>query len=125
MSAVNLGTGVIVRRSPDIPVIHGVTTTLTCTNDAGNADLIEWLTGSGIVLASAMSVHKLELFMTLESLLLHGENFTCHILRNNRCFTNLLSVNFNGKFNFIIPVLLFIVLVSLLLLKHDISHLIL
>ena len=107
MSAVNL-TGVTVRRSPDIPVIHGVNTTLTCTNDAGNTDLIEWLTGSGIILASAMSVHTLELFMTYESLLIHGENFTCHVLRNNRCFTQILSVNFNGKFNCIIPLLLLI-----------------
>ena len=95
---INLLTGVIVRISPDIPVINGVNTTLTCTDDAGNADLIEWLTDSGIILASTMSEESLELFMTPESLLIHGENFTCHVLRNNSSCTQPISVNFNGKF---------------------------
>ena len=94
-------------RNSDIPVIHGVTTTLTCSSDAGNADLIKWLTGSEIILASAMFVHTLDLILTPESLLLHGENFTCHILRNNICLIKLLSVNFNSKFNFILSSSLF------------------
>ena len=77
----------------------GKNATLTCTNDAGVADLIEWRSSDGTVLSSATSVNMLELLLTPvnDSLSIHGVDFTCHVTRNTTTFTQSLSVTVMGR----------------------------
>ena len=77
----------------------GENATLTCTNDVGVADLIEWRSSDGTVLARAASVNMLELFLAPvnDSLSVHGAVFTCHVARNNTMFTQSLPVTVIGE----------------------------
>ena len=98
--------GVTVRSSPDIPLTVGQNATLTCTNDVGVADLIEWRSSDGTVLASDTSVNMLELFLAPvnDSLSIHGVKFTCHVTRNSNMFTQSLPITVIGRFSYLLRV---------------------
>ena len=98
----------MVRSSPDIPLTVGQNATLTCTNDdVGLADLIEWRSSDGTVLASDTSVNMLELFLAPvnDSLSIHGVEFTCHVTRNSNMFTQSLPITVIGRFFYLVRVL--------------------
>ena len=77
----------------------GENATLTCTNNVGVADLLEWRYVDGTVLARAASVNMLELFLSPvnDSLSVYGAIFTCRVTRNNTMFTQNLSVTVIGE----------------------------
>ena len=77
----------------------GENATLTCTNDVGVANLLEWRYVDGTVLARAASVNVLELFLSPvnDSLSVYGAVFTCCVTRNNTMFTQNLSVTVIGE----------------------------
>ena len=91
--------GVIVRSSPNVPLRVGENATLTCTNDFGVADLIEWRSSDGTVLARVASTYMSELLLSPvnDSLSVHGAIFTCNVTRNNTMFTQNLSVTVIGE----------------------------
>ena len=94
-------TGVAVRSSPDVPLTVGQNATLTCTNDdVALADLIEWRSSDGTVLARDTSVNMLELLLAPvnDSLSIQGVEFTCHVTRNSDMFTQSLPITVIGKF---------------------------
>ena len=81
--------GVTVRSSPNVPLRVGENATLTCTNDASLAYLLEWRSVDGTVLARATLVNMLELLLAPvnDSLSVQGTVFTCHVTRNSTMFT--------------------------------------
>ena len=85
-------------RFPPSPFPIGQDATLTCTNDAGVADLIEWRSSDGTVLNSSTSVSMLELRFTPvnDSLSLHGMEFTCYVTRTTGTFNQTLSIAVDG-----------------------------
>ena len=91
--------GVIVRSSPNVPLRVGENATLTCTNDVGVADLIEWRSSDGTVLARVASTNMSELLLSPvnDSLSVHGAVFTCNVTRNSTMFTQNLSVTVIGE----------------------------
>ena len=91
--------GVTVRSSPSVPLRVGENATLMCTNNVGVADLLEWSSVDGTVLARATLVNMLELFVAPvnDSLSVHGAVFTCHVSRNSTMFTQNLLVTANGE----------------------------
>ena len=58
---------------------------LTCTSDTGVADLIEWVTKEGVVLASDTAVEELQLVLSPvnDSLSVHMAKFTCIVTKNS------------------------------------------
>ena len=90
--------GVTVRSSPIGSLRVGENATLTCTNDVGVAELIEWRSSDGTVLArSASASTSLFLAPVNDSLSVHGAVFTCHVTRSSTMFTQSLSVTVIGK----------------------------
>ena len=85
-------TGVTTRSSP-VPV--GEATTLTCTNEVGQASLMEWQSEDGTVLASATSSNMLDLILDPvdDSL----REFICHVTRNGNIFNQSLSITVSGE----------------------------
>ena len=91
--------GVTVRSSPNVPLRVGENATLMCTNDVGVADLLEWRSVDGTVLARSTLVNMLELFVVPvnDRLSVHGAVFTCHVSRNSTMFAQNLLVTVNGE----------------------------
>ena len=91
--------GVAVRSSPNVPLRVGENATLTCTNNVGVADLMEWRFVDETVLASAPLVNMLELLLAPvnDSLSVHGAVFTCHVTRNSTMVTQNLSATVIGE----------------------------
>ena len=79
-----LPTGVIVTSDP-LPFTVGQNAVLTCTSDTGVADLIEWVTKDGVVLASDTAVEELQLVLSPvnDSLSVNMADFICIVTRNN------------------------------------------
>ena len=92
-------TGVATRSSPVAPLTLGEAATLTCTNEVGQASLMEWQSENGTVLASATSSNMLDLTFgpVNDSLTIHGREFVCHVTRNGKNFNQSLSVTVGGK----------------------------
>ena len=91
--------GVTVRSSPNVPLRVGENSTLTCTNDVGVAELVEWRSSDGTVLARVASTNMSELLLSPvnDSLSVHGADFTCHVTRNSTIFTQNLAVTVIGE----------------------------
>ena len=75
--------------SDPLPFIVGQNAVLTCTSDTGVADLIEWVTEDGVVLASDTAVEELQLVLSPvnDSLSVHMADFICIVTRNNLILT--------------------------------------
>ena len=82
----------------------GENATLTCTKDVGMADLIEWRSSYGTILARSASTNMSELLLAPvnDSLSVHGAVFTCHVTRNNTMFTQNLSVTVIGELTIVL-----------------------
>ena len=88
------------RSVPATPPAVGESATLTCTNEVGQASLMEWQSEDGTVLASATSSNMLGLTFdpVNDSLTIHGRQFICHVTRNGSIFNQSLSITVNGKY---------------------------
>ena len=62
----------------------GQNAVLTCTSDTGVADLIEWVTKDGVLLASDTAVEELQLMLrpVNDSLSVHMADFICIVMAN-------------------------------------------
>ena len=61
----------------------GSRTVATCFSDAGVADRMQWLSGTGLVLATATSVQQLDLtFDPVNDTLSNMSEFTCSVTRD-------------------------------------------
>ena len=91
--------GVATRSIPFAPAVVGDSATLTCTNEVGQASLMEWQSEDGTVLASATSSNMLDLMFdpVNDSLTIHGRKFICHVTRNGNIFNQSFSFSVSGK----------------------------
>ena len=91
--------GVATRTFPVPPFPVGEAATLTCTNEVGQASLMEWQSEDGTVLASATSSNMLDLTFdpVNDSLTINGRQFICQITRNGNIFNQSLSITISGK----------------------------
>ena len=71
--------------SDQLPFTVGQNAVLTCTSDTGVADLIEWVTKDGVVLASDTAMEELQLVLSPvnDSLSVHMADFICIVTRNS------------------------------------------
>jgi len=91
--------GVSTRSYPVTPLPVGKAATLTCTNEIGQASLIEWQSEDGAVLASATSYNMLNLTFdpVNDSLAVKKRNIICLVTRNGDIFNQSLSITVSGK----------------------------
>jgi len=70
-----------------------------CTNEVGQASLIEWQSENGTVLGSDTTSNMLNVTFdpVNDSVVVHGSDFICHVTRNGVIFTQTLSVRVSGK----------------------------
>ena len=87
------------RSFPFAPALVGEATNLTCTNEVGQASLMEWQSEDGTVLASATSSNMLDLMFdpVNDSLTIHGRQFICYVTRNGNIFNQSFGVPVSGK----------------------------
>lgn len=71
---------------PRVELTVGTGVVLTCSSGVGAAvvvDRLEWVSGAGQVLASALSVHTLDLVIDPVGDILQGSEFTCSTIRDD------------------------------------------
>ena len=87
------------RSFPFAPAVVGEATNLTCTNEVGQASLMEWQSEDGTVLARVTSSNMLDLMFNPvnDSLTIHGRRFTCHVTRNGNIINQSFSFSVSGK----------------------------
>ena len=71
--------------------IVGSRATVTCSSDSGVVDRIEWVSGAGQVVASAVSVQTLDLVLDPVQDTLQGSEVTCIVTRGTEMASQTLS----------------------------------
>ena len=89
--------GVATRSSPVPSLPVGEAATLTCTNEIGQASLMEWQSEDGTVLASATSSNMLDLIIDPVNDSLTEREFICYVTRNGNIFNQSLSITVSGE----------------------------